>query len=423
MKVTVTSSILEGKIKAIASKSAAHRLLICAAFGNRSVEIICEEINDDISATVRCLSALGAKITRRGSSFIVLPIKAVNQNALLDCGESGSTLRFLLPIVSALGCNSTFSMSGRLPNRPLSPLSDELEAHGVTFSKKSPEQLSVSGKISAGEYHIRGDVSSQFISGLLFALSIIEGESILSVEGKMESEPYVNMTLDALYEFDAEPLRNDNTFIITGKQKFNSPEKVSVEGDWSNAAFALCAGAIRKKSRVSVWGLDPESSQGDRNIIETLVRFGADIRRKGDCFTVRAEKLYGIKIDATNIPDLVPVLAVVATAAEGKTVINGAARLKIKESDRLSTITNVLSKLGADITQTEDGLIINGGYPLLGGEVSSYNDHRIAMSAAVASLLCSSPVTITSAEATSKSYPTFWEDMSILGFSITKDEE
>ncbi len=423
MKLTVAASIPEGKIKAIASKSAAHRALICAAFGNKSANIVCEEINDDISATVRCLCALGAKITRRDSSFVVLPIRTPKQNAILDAGESGSTLRFLLPIVCALGCNSSFLMSGRLSERPLSPLREELETHGAVISKTESDKLSVSGKISAGEYHIRGDISSQFISGLLFALSLIEGESTLTVEGKIESEPYINMTLNTLYEFDAEPERNDNTFIITGRQKFNSPENLSVEGDWSNAAFALSAGAIRKKSRVSVFGLDPESSQGDRNIIETLVRFGADVRRKGDCFTVRGEKLYGTKINAANIPDLVPILAVVAAAAEGQTVIYGAARLKIKESDRLFAITDVLSTLGADITETDDGLIINGGSQLSGGTVSSHNDHRIAMSAAVASILCEAPVSITSAEATSKSYPSFWDDMNTLGFSITKDEE
>lgn len=423
MKVTVSASIPEGKIKAIASKSAAHRALICAAFGNKSTKIVCEEINDDISATVRCLCALGAKITRKESSFVVLPIRTPKQNAVLDAGESGSTLRFLLPIVCALGCSPSFLMSGRLSERPLSPLREELEAHGAVISKTEPNKLSVSGKISAGEYHIRGDISSQFVSGLLFALSLIEGESTLAVEGKIESEPYINMTLDTLYEFEAEPERNENVFIITGRQKFNSPEDISVEGDWSNAAFALCAGAIRKKSRVSVFGLDPESSQGDKKIIETLVRFGADIRRKGDCFTVRGEKLYSTKINAANIPDLVPILAVVAAAAEGQTEIYGAARLKIKESDRLFAITDVLSTLGADITETSDGLIINGGSRLSGGTVSSHNDHRIAMSAAVASILCEAPVTITSAGATSKSYPSFWEDMKLLGFSINKDEE
>ncbi|MBO5416813.1 MAG: 3-phosphoshikimate 1-carboxyvinyltransferase [Clostridia bacterium] len=421
MNVRISPSVPTGKIKAIASKSAAHRLLICAAFADKATELVCEEINDDISATVRCLNALGAKITRRGTSFIVLPIRNVRQNAVLDCGESGSTMRFLVPVVAALGCGASFTMSGRLPERPLSPLREELESHGIEFSAAGSNPLTLNGKIEAGEYKIRGDVSSQFISGLLFALSITEGESKIIIEGKTESAPYINMTLDALYEFDAEPERTEYGFSVTGRKKLTSPERLTVEGDWSNAAFALCAGAISPRGKVSVYALDSESTQGDRGIIETLVRFGADVRRKGDCFTVRGGELCGIDIDASNIPDLVPVIAVTAAAAKGQTVIRGAARLKIKESDRLSTVTDMLLALGADIEKTDDGLIINGGKPLTGGEVSSYGDHRIAMSAAVASILCQSDVTVISAEAAAKSYPTFWDDFASLSINLTKE--
>ena len=421
MKVRLSPSVPSGKIKAIASKSAAHRLLICAALADKATEVICEEINDDITATVRCLCALGAKITRKDKSFIVLPIRTPRQNATLDCGESGSTMRFLVPVVAALGCGASFVMSGRLPSRPLSPLREELEAHSISFSEAGSNPLSVSGKLSAGEYRIRGDVSSQFISGLMFALSVTEGDSKIIIEGKAESAPYIDMTADALYEFDADPERTENGFAITGRKKFSSPETLSVEGDWSNAAFALCAGAISNKGKVSVSALDAESTQGDRRIIELLVRFGADVRRKGDCFTVRSGELYGIDIDASDIPDLVPVLAVVGAAAKGRTTIYGAARLKLKESDRLATVTEMLSALGADIEQTEDGLIINGGTPLRGGEVSSCGDHRIAMSAAVASLICCNEVTITSAEACEKSYPSFWEDFSSLEINLTKE--
>lgn len=421
MNVRISPSVPTGKIKAIASKSAAHRLLICAAFADKSTELVCEEINDDISATVRCLNALGAKITRRGTSFIVLPIRNIRQNAVLDCGESGSTMRFLVPVIAVLGCGASFTMSGSLPSRPLSPLREELEAHGIEFSAVGSNPLTIKGKAEAGEYKIRGDVSSQFISGLLFALSITEGESRIVIEGKTESIPYIDMTVDALYEFDAEPERTEYGFTITGRKKLTSPEKLSVEGDWSNAAFALCAGAISPKGKVSVFSLDPESTQGDRGIIELLVRFGADIRRKGDCFTVRGSELFGIDVDASDVPDLVPVIAVTAAAAQGRTVIRGASRLKIKESDRLSTVTEMLSSLGADIEKTDDGLIINGGKPLSGGVVSSCSDHRIAMSAATASVICQSDVTITSAEATAKSYPTFWEDFAALGINLTKE--
>ena len=421
MKVTLTPSTPFGKIKAIASKSSAHRALICAALADRPTEVVCEEINEDISATVRCLNTLGAKITRKESSFIVLPIRVPKKCPVLDCGESGSTLRFMIPVVCALGCDASFVMSGRLPERPLSPLREELEAHGIKFSEVGSNPLTVSGMISAGEYRIRGDVSSQFISGLLLALSVCEGESRLIIEGKTESLPYINMTIDCLYEFDAEPEQVDDGFIIHGKSKLSSPEKLVIEGDWSNAAFALSAGAICPGAKVSVFNLDPESAQGDRKIIELLVRFGADIRRKGDCFTVRPGELFGIDIDAADIPDLVPILAVIATAAKGRTLIYGASRLKIKESDRLSSVTDMLTSLGADVIKTEDGLIINGGERLVGGTVSSANDHRIAMSAAIAALTCSEQVTITNAEATAKSYPAFWNDLASL--NVTVDTE
>ena len=421
MNVTLTTSTPNGKIKAIASKSAAHRALICAAFANESTEIICTETNEDIDATVRCLCALGAKITRREDKFIVLPIKNIPSHAVLDVGESGSTLRFLLPIVSALGCNAEFKMAGRLPNRPLSPLREELEAHGAIISEPGTNPLTLGGGISAGEYHIRGDVSSQFISGLLFALSIIEGESRIVLESAIESAPYINMTLKTLYEFGADISIDERGFTVKGKKKLTSPKSVVVEGDWSNAAFMLAAGAVAPRANVSVTSLDADSLQGDRAILELLVRFGADVRRKNDKITVRSGALYGIDIDATNIPDLVPILAVVAAAANGRTVIRGASRLKLKESDRLASVSDMLFTLGAGIAKTDDGLIIDGGKRLAGGVVSSHSDHRIAMSAAIASLLCDGDVTITDAEAVAKSYPAFWDDIASLGFNIVKN--
>lgn len=421
MNVTLTASTPNGKIKAIASKSAAHRALICAAFAGESTEIICPETNADIDATVRCLASLGAKITRRGESLITLPIKNIPTHASLDCGESGSTLRFLLPIVCALGCETEFKMAGRLPERPLSPLREELEAHGAMISEIGADALKVSGKISAGEYRIRGDVSSQFISGLLFALSILEGESRILLTSAIESAPYINMTLKALYDFGADISIDERGFTVRGVKHLTSPKTVTVEGDWSNAAFMLAAGAIAKGASVCVTSLDAESLQGDRAILELLVRFGADVRRKNDKITVRSGALYGIDIDATNIPDLVPILAVIAAAANGRTVIRGASRLRLKESDRLSSVSDMLFTLGASIAKTDDGLIIDGGKRLAGGSVSSHADHRIAMSAAVASLLCDGEVTVTDAEAVEKSYPAFWDDIATLGFNVKKN--
>ncbi len=420
MNVTIKPTTPNGKIKAIASKSAAHRALICAAFANERTEIVCENTNEDIDATVRCLCALGAKITRQNASFIVSPVKSPALSHTLDAGESGSTLRFLLPVVCALGCGATFKMSGRLPERPLSPLRELLVANGASIVNTCKDTLTVSGRISAGEYRIRGDVSSQFISGLLFALSLTAGESRILLDSAIESAPYINMTLKTLYDFGADISIDQWGFTVKGVSAFTSPKNLTVEGDWSNATFMLAAGAVARGGNVGVTSLDAESLQGDRAIIELLVRFGADIRRKGDRITVRSGELYGIDIDATNIPDLVPILAVIATAANGRTVIRGAARLKLKESDRLTTTAEMLRTLGASIAKTEDGLIIDGGKPLSGGAVSSYGDHRIAMSAAIAALLSEDDVTVTEAEAVAKSYPAFWDDLASLGVTVDK---
>jgi 3-phosphoshikimate 1-carboxyvinyltransferase len=308
-------------------------------------------------------------------------------------------------------------MSGRLPTRPLSPLREELERHGITFSEAGSNPLAVSGKIEAGEYHIRGDVSSQFISGLLFALSLGEQESELIIEGRIESAPYIHMTQDALSLFGAPPLSTDRGFLVGGK-KLCARQGLSVEGDWSNAAFALCAGAMGKET-VSVSNLHSDTHQGDRAILTVLRQLGATVRENGDTVSVSGGSLHPIRLDASQIPDLVPVLATVASVAEGKTRIYGASRLRLKESDRLFTVSDMLRRLGANIEENDDGLTIEGVRALRGGSVSSYNDHRIAMSAAVAASVCESAVEIDGAEAVNKSYPAFWEDASSLGAKIS----
>jgi 3-phosphoshikimate 1-carboxyvinyltransferase len=238
-------------------------------------------------------------------------------------------------------------------------------------------------------------VSSQFISGLLFALPLLDGDSELRLHGKMESAPYVDLTVAMLDTFGIKIDFDGHTFRIPGNQIYRSPGTVHIEGDWSNAAFWLCAGAIPGNA-VTVTGLDMHSKQGDKAVLGILEQFGSDLR--------------GIEIDATDIPDLVPILSVVAAAAKGTTVIRNAARLRIKESDRLAAVTDMLGRLGADIHETDDGLVIHGGKPLTGGEVSSWGDHRIAMSAAIAAVLCTQPVYIRGAEAVDKSYPGFFEE-------------
>lgn len=422
MKVTIYPSVASGRIRAIASKSVAHRMLICAAFANGKTVIQCEESNEDITATVSCLNSLGASIARNGIFYEVTPIEKLNKSAILPCNESGSTLRFLLPICACLNGDFTFEMRGRLPSRPLSPLKELLESSGVILTKKSDNTLSVSGMLSSTSLEIAGNVSSQFITGLLLALAILKNEATLKITTKIESEPYIDITLDALSKFGINISKKENTFILKENQALISPKSISVEGDWSNAAFPLALGIIGK-APITVENLYYSSKQGDKKIVDILRSFGGKIveNENNSSFTAYPSKLCGIELDASNIPDLVPIIATVASVAEGTTVIYGASRLRLKESDRLMSISSILSGLGAEIYQTDDGLIIKGKKSLAGGAVDSFCDHRIAMSASVAASVCQSKVTVDNADAVNKSYPLFWRDIKALGVSCTEN--
>ena len=304
--------------------------------------------------------------------------------------------------------------------RPLSPLREELEAHGITFSAAGSNPLLMSGKLAGDDFSIPGDVSSQFISGMLFAMSLCGRGGSLRITSRLESAPYVDMTCDALALFGCKVTKSTDGYTVSVAKPVAPDESISVEGDWSNAAFPLAAAAMG--GMVTVTGVYRGSRQGDRAIVALLERFGAVVDQTDTSVTVRHAPLRGIRIDATQIPDLVPILATVASVAEGETVIEGASRLRIKESDRLVTTRNMLATLGADITETEDGLIIHGKKTLLGGSVFAEGDHRIAMSAAVASVACREPVTITGAQATAKSYPAFFEDISSIGFVVDRQD-
>lgn len=406
---------IKGEIRAISSKSEAHRALICASLGDKETFIECTDTNADIDATASCLCALGANIDRVQNGFTVKPIGEVRRGACLDCNESGSTLRFLLPVAAALRSDCSFAMHGRLPHRPLSPLYELLNDNGVCLSAMGSNPLTVSGGLRSGNYSIAANVSSQYISGLLFALSVTEGESSLCLLGKVESAPYIDMTVDTLAAFgdNVSYDKEQNGFIIKGSSRLCSPEKISVGGDWSNAAFFLCAGAIGKKS-ITVSNLDLSSRQGDRAVLHILSSMGAKISTDGDNVTVFPSKLTAVDVDAANIPDLVPILATVASVSAGQTKIYNAGRLRLKESDRIESVCSFLSSLGADITATDDGMIINGKERLDGGEACSFGDHRIAMSAAIASLVCTYPVTISQFEAINKSYPSFLDNFNTL---------
>lgn len=417
-------------LDAIPSKSEAHRLLICAALADKKTEIFCPQSSKDIDATIDCLSALGANIARVGDTLTVTPIdrNRVKENAVLDCGESGSTLRFLLTLACVLGADPTFVMHGRLAQRPTGALTDELARHGVTVKSEPDKNLLVChGTPSGGEYTLPGDVSSQFVSSLIFALPLLGSESVIRLTGKTESEGYIDMTLESVRRFGINIEKKDSNTYIVHSGAYRSPEKIRVNGDWSNSAFWFCAAAIAKK-KITVCGLDINSTQGDREILGVLNRMGAEISYEKEkdsenlysvSLSASENSLCAISIDASQIPDLIPILSVVASVANGTTEIYNAARLRHKESDRISSVCRMLDSLGASVTEFDDRIVINGKKCLWSGRVDSYNDHRIAMSAAIAALACSdgdSKVIIDGAEAVNKSYPHFFEDYD----SVTK---
>lgn len=405
-----------GSVRIPASKSWAHRLLIIAALSDKPTDIVCDGISDDIEATMDCLCALGAVISTfddEGNDVIsVTPIdkdkiKTEGEPVKLLCKESGSTLRFLLPLIGALGANVYFVMEGRLKERPLEDLTDLLCEHGMLINKDG-NLLFAKGKLRGGEYSIRGDISSQFISGLLMALPVLKETSKLIVTGEIQSKKYIEITKSALSMGGANINKNDNTYEIVGQDSYCLPEKVCAESDWSSAAFFLSMGALSDKGIV-IKGMNPGSIQGDRAIIDVLIQFGADITVGDDEIFVKKGLMIGIELDASEIPDLVPVISAVASLSEGTTRIYNAQRLRLKESDRIASTAEMIRAVGGDVTETEDGLLITGRKSLKGGTVDSFKDHRIAMSAAVLSSGCENDVIVTDAECTDKSFKNFWD--------------
>ncbi len=493
MNIKITPQQLNGTIEAIPSKSHAHRLLIAQKLaalqgGGQEDPLAIPTFSEDIDATKGCLAQLDEALPR------------------FDCRESGSTIRFMIPVAMALKDEAAFAGSGKLPQRPLSPLKEEMERHGCSFEMLAAakgaagalncatasgrgvtsEICRIRSRLQPGKYELAGNISSQFITGLLFALPLLNGDSSLQLTTKLESAGYVDLTLQVLREFgieirevrekitdedanagkkvviseraaeqadslsltanseaDLEGISEANLesnsenylirYEIPGNQIYREPEGLKVEGDWSNAAFWLVAGALG--GNITCTGLNPDSTQRDKEIVTVLEKMGAKIERKNTAYHIAGNcaPLHGETVSAAQFPDLVPVMAVAMTGASDASSITNAERLRIKESDRLATVCDFLTILGTDIRQTEDGLIIHENKnntdpsgtaahcpapPLSGGTVSSHNDHRIAMAAAVASCRADGPIVITGAEAVKKSYPDFFTDFVKLGGKI-----
>ena len=404
-----------GAVTVPSGKSQLHRLLICAALGESSVSIRFRGFSEDIAATVRCLNALGADITvTHGETDSLLQVRPLEKDrqirdVVLDCGESGSTLRFLLPIAGLLGADCTFRMRGRLSQRPLTAYDEQLCSHGMRLEREG-DVLRASGRLQSGEYVLPGNISSQYISGLLMALGGLTGQSRLRVEGKPESLPYIEMTEAVLRQSGIALEKEDDTWTVKGLQKYRLPETLQAEGDYSAATFFLCMGAF---SEAGIWvrGLDPSSAQGDRAVADLLEAFGARVTRTEAGILVRKGPLKGISVDASQIPDAVPALSVVAALAEGTTRIGNAARLRLKESDRIRSTSAMLQALGAEAEELPDGMVIHGKMHLVGGCADPFGDHRIAMAAATAACGCRESVTVLQPGCVAKSYPEFWADL------------
>ena len=418
MTLTITPSKLSGKVTPPPSKSQAHRALIAASLAEGESVIRNVSLSQDIEATLRCLAELGAEWTLEGDAVTVRgmganPMSPHRRLALprLDCGESGSTLRFLIPIALAVRGGGIFTGRGRLMDRPQKPYFDLFDQKGVFYEQKDGV-LTVQGRLLPGEYRLPGNVSSQFFTGLLYALPLLEGPSALIPTTLLESEDYIHMTLQAMGIFGVEiptALSLPPQYHPQGNQTYR-PAQAAVEPDWSQAGFWFAAGALG--SPVEVEGMTVPSLQGDWRYLELQEAIYAGTGPE-------------VAVDVSQNPDLVPPLAAAAALAAGKTTrLVNAGRLRIKESDRLASTTAVLNALGADVTEGEDFLLIHGREMLRGGAtVDSWGDHRIAMMTAVAATRCENPVILTGAEAVNKSYPSFWEEYARLGGKVESGEE
>lgn len=414
--VTLFPTELKGQVKVPPSKSLSHRALICAALSHGESRITNLIYSEDINATISALETLGAKFEKHGSTMLVKgPRKLRLKSKTVDCNESGSTLRFMIPIFSLTGKEIHFTGKQSLIDRPQDIYQKLFKEDKNTF-KKEENTIVVKGSVKAREYKIKGDVSSQFFSGLLFSLPLLEEDSTIIVDGNLESKSYIDMTIEVLDSFGIIIKELENGYFIRGSQSYD-PSDYRVEGDYSQAAFYLVAGVI--SGYVSVDDLSQESSQGDKEIIDIIKAMKGKIVFAENGFITEKSHTTSTTIDLSNCPDLGPIVSLLASLSKGTTHIINAGRLRIKESDRIESTVQTLKALGANITSTEDEIIITGRKSLHGDvTLDSYNDHRIAMMLAIAATRCEKPITIERANAVNKSYPHFFEDYRHIGGKI-----
>ena len=418
--IKITPTKLQGKVKVPPSKSMAHRAIICASLANGKSRIDNIEYSKDIEATIKAMQSLGTSIEKYDDYVLVDGSTTYSsQDSFIDCEESGSTLRFMVPISIVKENRVHFVGTGNLGKRPLTTFYEIFEKQNIGYMYKDDVlDLSIGGVLKSGDFSIPGNISSQFITGLLFALPLLDGGSTITVTSPLESKGYIDLTLQMLESYGIHIYhQNYQIFEISGNQQYQ-PNNYRVEADFSQAAFYLVAGAIGND--VTLLDLNLESMQGDKETLSILERMGATIHKTNDGIKVISNGLYGTTIDASQCPDVIPVLSVACSLANGKSEIINASRLRIKECDRIEATTSQLQVLGAHITELKEGMKIEGVEILHGGNCKSYDDHRIAMMLAIAATICQEEVIIDNKECVQKSYPSFWEDYQMLGGVISE---
>jgi len=414
------TATLKGVVCAPASKAYTHRMVIAASLSEGTSKIFHPLVSDDTHATLEAVKSLGAETEIKEECWIIHGHETVKiPKNPIDCRESGSTLRFMIPVAALASGSSKFLFGASFARRPVAPLLESLKELGVVSHVPDDSSLIIcGGGIKGGKTSIRGDISSQFISGLLFACPKASKDTEITVSTPLESKGYVEMTLEVLrkYGFHGEVKPNFSGFWIPSNQNFVPYDNV-VPGDFSSAAFLFTAAAVTC-SRITVNHLTYQTAQGDRAILDILKNMGTDVKINKDSVEIQGKPLTGLDIDAKDIPDLVPICAVLACYARGRSTIFNAKRLRYKESDRLNSISSELKKMGADITMNEDGLTLAGGQQLFGATINPHNDHRIAMSCAVAALGAKGETKIQNVECINKSYPQFFNDLRSLGGNI-----
>lgn len=417
MNLKIKPTLLEGTLSLPPSKSLSHRALICASLAPGTSHLNNLLLADDLTATTQAMKSLGATIIEKSpGEMTVQGIQdPPSSGSMIDCNESGSTLRFLIPL-GLNGKKNIFTGKGRLVERPQQIYRDIFDRQTISYQKPRHQELplEVQGFLRPDHFIFPGNVSSQFVSGLLFALPRLDGDSRITLTDSLESKDYIDLTLSMLRKFQIEVKVSSDylQFHIPGNQTYQ-PQNITIESDYSQAAFWIAAGLLGKKLTLS--GLDSNSLQGDRVILPIIESMKGIYRWENDHLLIFPSALQGAVIDVAHCPDLVPILAVLATQSKGTTKIINAGRLRLKESDRLFAMASELTKLGAQITEEADALIIEGPTTLSGGTVHSHKDHRIAMALGIASLLCLDPLLIQDTEVVSKSYPDFWQDFTQMG--------